>query len=528
LADLRPQEGIFSRDVSLPRAVHVALKPLSEQAIAAMVRQLLKKSLRRELKERIVGHSRGNPLFAREMAMAHLRGDDRIPETMEDLIITRVDHLVKSNRPHLKQSLLNLTVIGDSFDYRLGAALEDEDHLLALAESGYLQREISEGRTVLRFDHNVTRMTLYNQMLLDDRESQHRRVAGAIEQTFSDRLSSFIGELAGHWRLAGAHRDAACRAKAVSYLAELANVLVNDGQREAACTEYEKLISQLDRNLTEENLRTNINLLIHAGQVFASTVQGERSACYYHLAYQRIGKLGVEYDNERVRVLGSLAESSLQRGDIDAALDYFAKAQALAVKLGRPNVLIRLNMLEARARAERFRKDRQAEDFEEGQRLLNLALSTLEKEKIPESSRLKGVIYNNLGDMFVIAGKPNEALKYFFKSLTIKEEHSNLVGIGLTIANIGEAMTLAHRFDEGVAWNERCLEIGRKTKNNIIMASALAHLTICRSALGRGASAREAERELKKLVRTDANVKHYWEIMKSRLVDLTASKKENN
>lgn len=195
----------------------IYLKPLDENQCETLIRNLVKGKLPASTRAAIVKRTGGNPFFIEEVVRSFIDEgvvefkDGKlkvsakidsvvIPETIQDVLMARLDRLDEMTRTILKEA----SVIGRYFFHKIltkvAKSSEDIDESLE-----YLKR-IQLIRERMRFDeveyhfkdalvHEVT----YESILLKKRKELHLKVAAAIESVFPERLHEFYGMLALHY-----------------------------------------------------------------------------------------------------------------------------------------------------------------------------------------------------------------------------------------------------------------------------------------------------------------------------------------
>ena len=170
----------------------------------------------------IVNRSGGNPLYL-ELLMRNSREalDGKLPQTLQGLVLARVDRLPKQDREalqagsvvgqRLSQGLLR-HLIGDAH-YDCRALVENR--LLRADEDGYL------------FDHALIRDGVYSSLLQERRRALHRRAAEWFAETDPVLHAEHL-DRAGDPRAASAYLDAA-RSEARRHRTEKALALTESG-----------------------------------------------------------------------------------------------------------------------------------------------------------------------------------------------------------------------------------------------------------------------------------------------------------
>lgn len=217
----RPGETL-PRLTRLPRLQHVALDRLPSTDAARLVRARLPLELPNlGLEDMILSKAQGNPFFiesivqglverygrsqlAGSMAIPEKMAEITIPDSIQDVVLGRIDHLDPTDQALIKTA----SVIGRVF------ALDDLLPLLApdiaepaarasikrLGDLGMLDVE-SQDPLVLAFHHVLIQNVAYSAQLISNRARLHSRFAESIEARHSQARPA--GLLAYHYLAAG-------------------------------------------------------------------------------------------------------------------------------------------------------------------------------------------------------------------------------------------------------------------------------------------------------------------------------------
>jgi tetratricopeptide (TPR) repeat protein len=123
-----------------------------------------------------------------------------IPETIQDVLMTRIDSLDDTNKTLLKEA----SVIGSYFFHKIlnevaKTCKDINDRLEYLKGTQFiLERERLE-ETGYLFKHTLARDVTYESILQEKRKELHLKVAEAIESVFSEQLHKFYGMLSLHY-----------------------------------------------------------------------------------------------------------------------------------------------------------------------------------------------------------------------------------------------------------------------------------------------------------------------------------------
>lgn len=123
-----------------------------------------------------------------------------IPDTLQDVIIARIDLLEAGSR----QTLRLASVIGRNFTFAVLHAVNEEGvdlerSLMRLEENQLIRRTGGAGGTEYAFKHALAQEATYESILHPDRRALHGRVARALETLYADRLPDVFSLLAYHY-----------------------------------------------------------------------------------------------------------------------------------------------------------------------------------------------------------------------------------------------------------------------------------------------------------------------------------------
>ena len=202
------------------RLEEIVLAPLGHEHSRALINNLVGAAgLPESVLSQIERRTEGNPFFIEEVVRAliadgtlvrdaeiggwRLSGpvaDLAIPDTVQGVIVTRIDRLEES----VKSVLRLASVIGRSFFLRILKAIsqaadnvEQGVSRLEDAELIRLRQQVPEIEYI--FKHALVQEAAYGSILAERRRAIHRSVAQAIEQLFADRRDEFVSLLAYHY-----------------------------------------------------------------------------------------------------------------------------------------------------------------------------------------------------------------------------------------------------------------------------------------------------------------------------------------
>jgi class 3 adenylate cyclase/tetratricopeptide (TPR) repeat protein len=197
---------------------HVAVEPLTEEESAALVRGVLAaRSIPPELDRLVTGTAEGNPFFTEEVlqslteegvlapsdggyVLTRALYDVRIPDTVQEVILSRIDRLERQTKAALQLA----SVIGRVFTVRLLDRISDLEARLEQSLSELKRLELIYEKAwfpelAYMFRHALTHDVAYSTLLAERRRAVHRLVAAAIEELYADRLTEYFETLAHHY-----------------------------------------------------------------------------------------------------------------------------------------------------------------------------------------------------------------------------------------------------------------------------------------------------------------------------------------
>ncbi|MBW1787271.1 MAG: AAA family ATPase [Deltaproteobacteria bacterium] len=261
----------------------IRLNDLSLTEAQAMLASLLKaEDIPRDLWSYVQENVGGNPFYLEEVtnaligAKALVRSNgawrlDRpinqvdLPSTIHGLIAARLDHLESESKRILQEA----SVIGRSFLYDVLRKVTDISDKCDMCLSALERMDMIKARSLQPeleyvFNHALTQEVVYNGLLMKEREEIHGRIAGVMEDIFSDRLPEFYETLAFHYRRSPS------KVKAVEYLVKagkkcLARYSVEEAQPYFQDA-YDILREKTDKSSAEKTAL--IDMLAEWGYVF--------------------------------------------------------------------------------------------------------------------------------------------------------------------------------------------------------------------------------------------------------------------
>ncbi len=285
----------------------IELDPLSDDDVRTLVLASVETDLTDRTLDTIMARSAGNPLFAIELAKLVEGGTaDALPDTVEQLIATRLDEL----DPDPRRTLRVASVFGQAFTASdLDAVFEGATtHLESLTE--YLEREGEH----LEFVHALFREVAYEGLPFAQRQRFHERVGTHLETSTEDR-TGIAGLLAEHFSLAREHERAwtygTVAGRAARAQAATAEAAVALGRAVAAG----RTLRSLDKELLAE-------VALELGEVEFLLGDFNAARVGYDLA-----RKSTSLPHRQAAALGGIGEINERQGRLDLAKRWLTRAQ---------------------------------------------------------------------------------------------------------------------------------------------------------------------------------------------------------
>jgi tetratricopeptide (TPR) repeat protein len=262
-------------------------------------------------------------MFLTEVTRAVLEtGAVRIPPTVEDVLMARVDRLPAAAKTVLQTS----AVIGREFSGTLlGRVVEGgvdvDGALAALVEVGLIQRAAGDA-DVFTCEQPLVHEVIYEELLHQHRKALHRRIGEALEALVAQRVGEHVEDLARHFA------QAEDWTRAVQYHREAGRKAAALGANTHATRWFERALDAIGRlpdaaEVTRQTIELQLDLcrsLVQLGRlddVLSLTRQAEALA-------QKIGD-----DHRLGEVYAYRANYHYMKGEPDVAIRYGRLSLAL-------------------------------------------------------------------------------------------------------------------------------------------------------------------------------------------------------
>ncbi|MDM8000649.1 MAG: AAA family ATPase [Dehalococcoidia bacterium] len=324
----------------------IRVDEMSPETSADMVEAILKGGIvTPELKQLILSHGLGNPLFIEEfirtlIEKGHIRwsngsyiltpgtGQMQVPETIEGIISSRIDNLKDS----VKKTLQVSSVVGREFSaavlqMTMGMSAGIKEALDELQELELIYEKNLFPETEYTFKHALTQDVAYNSLLIRSRRVIHQKVGRAIETLYPQRREELCETLAHHYS------KAEDMEKAYEYSKLSGDKAYRNSSMSEALRRYREALAMLDHLPdTERNKVRALELTVLAWQPMLALGFREGSLDILKKGQRLAEELG---DKRRLTQLyGFMAHYLSYTGDSVQGYEYAGKALAEAERTG--------------------------------------------------------------------------------------------------------------------------------------------------------------------------------------------------
>jgi class 3 adenylate cyclase/tetratricopeptide (TPR) repeat protein len=464
LSERRPTWGAGSRTFS-----SLYLEPLSEQAMKDLLDGFVP-GLPAELRERILAHAEGVPLYAVETVRMLLdRGllvqegsvyrplgpieTLEVPETLQALIAARLDGLSPDERRLLQDG----AVFGKTFTREALAAISglDASQLEPLL-AGLVRKEVLSIQADPRspehgqygFLQDLVRRVAYETLSKRERKTRHLAAAGQLERAFASE-QEVVEVLAAHYL--AAYETAPEDGDAEEIKRRAGDLFARAGDRAsslAASEEAERYFEQ-SASLAEGN-RERARLLERSGEMALRAGRTEEAKTRYEQALGLFEEVGERH--QAARLTARLGEVEWRRGQLVEALERMERAWAeLEGEEPDADIAVLAHQL---ARLHLLRGEMEA-----GSERLETALELSESLWLPE---VLAEALNTAGVIATFSSRLQEAQALIKGSLELALEYELPAAALRAFNNLGDVLDRGDRCEEAVAQLEQGIALARR------------------------------------------------------------------
>ncbi|MBS1886712.1 MAG: AAA family ATPase [Actinobacteria bacterium] len=417
------------------RVRRLELAPFDRGDVATQLADILGAAPPAEIVERFFDRGEGNPLFTEELLAAGADGRGRLPSTLRDALLLRIERL-----PEAARTLLRILAVATRLDHALLAAVSgaDEATLAAGLREAVDAQVVEVGQDDrFRFRHALLREVIYDDLLPGERAELHLKVAEAREAQVDNPLDNAMAAaaIAHHFNAAGdqpqALRTAVTAARAVE----------RGGAAGAAAALFDRALALWPRVAEPATLARvdHTTLLTLAARAHGLDTDEPHAITLFEQALDQIDE-----GAEPHRVAGILAElasarwamgrAESARADIDRALALLPESEPTPE---------RARILEQKARflllQGRFAESRDAADE---------ALRAAEAAGVEDT---KALVLNRLGLCLFQLGEEERGEPVMRESLELARRSGSNDQLAAVFVNFADALHLAGRGEEAAA-----------------------------------------------------------------------------
>jgi predicted ATPase/class 3 adenylate cyclase len=474
LFERRPTWGAGSRTFS-----SLYLEPLSEQAMIQLLDGFVP-GLPPELRERILAHAEGVPLYAVETVRMLLdRGllvqegsvyrplgpieTLEVPETLQALIAARLDGLSADERRLLQDG----AVFGKTFTRHALAAISGlDDAELEPLLAGLVRKEVLSIQADPRspehgqygFLQDLVRRVAYETLSKRERKARHLAAAAHLEQTFVAE-QEVVEVLASHYLAAYEAAPEGGEANEIKQRAR--DLLARAGERAAslAASEEAEHYFEQSASLVEDSLE-QARLLERSGEMALRAGRTEQAQARFEQALALFSAAGEGH--QAARVAARLGDVEWRRGQLDEALARMEQAwselegeepdadiAALAAQIGRLHVL--------------------KGELEAGSEQLETALELAESLWLPE---VLAESLNSAGVIATFRSRLEQAQALIKRALELALEYELPAAALRAFNNLGDVLhhrdrceEAANQLEQGIAYARR---VGDRNQEQVL------------------------------------------------------------
>jgi len=184
----------------------IALQPLTSEESHTVVHALLAGTpVSNQLVQVILDKAEGNPFFLEELARTvreqdKFSSDTPVPNTVEEVLRTRIDHLPRRERRLLQTAATVGRHVPMALLREVSGLSDNElvDALARLKSGEFLFEDSASPENCLSFTHALTLDVAYGTLARPERRKAHLLIGSAIERLYPGRLSDYTERLAHH------------------------------------------------------------------------------------------------------------------------------------------------------------------------------------------------------------------------------------------------------------------------------------------------------------------------------------------
>ena len=457
-----------------PKSIKFHLDCLNKEETALMVKGIMNMPIIPvKFGGRIYESTYGNPLFIEETLkeflskkIVYIHEDTGkwnttynsveempIASSMEQALLNQIKEISKESYEILStiaifNGAISTQDIGGFFSY---SEVVLESFINDLSAKGILCKKIEDRGFVYDFYNKVLKNLIYNKLNRDERKKKHETAVKVLENLYESEGRENKEELIYHLEKAGDKN------KVIKYCLENGQKMEKLKIMDEAIFNYKRAYSLL--SVKEEGYK-KIELLFKIGDIYSLSGNISTALGNYKKAYKFALKLGVE--KLQVDALNNISNVYYKKNELEESLKYVTMAE---------EILLDFTYMEG---------------FLENKRMYaNIYMQKQEWEKVfdvctkcielcgSEYIKIKGYLYNILGNLYSSTLKLTEALENYEMSMRCFEEINFSAGALVPLNNIGAIYGDYYQDSEkAIDYFNKMKEISEK--DNIVSSEVLA------------------------------------------------------
>jgi len=527
-ASYRPEQGCRLGAEGQENYTSIVLEELSYESSLKLAQSIIKMDeLPPQVTEFAVVRSQGNPFYIEEgikalvdaghlqqdlitgqYRMAKILSQTEVPDTIEGIIMSRLDGLEDESRNIVRVA----SVIGRVFEYDVlngiyPRPIEDRElqqRLRDLVALDVIHVERSGSKPEYRFKHILTRDVAYESVLYAERRELHHKIGDYFEKTFGDYLEPYYELLSYHFgrtkdnakalvygfragdkaKRMYANKDAieyyqkalesAAQIEDVAGIAskiheELGDVHELGGEYDRAFECYQASVvccntfarsrkrqllkqSSTDKCARLEDLPSIADKDRHRAILFAKSGMSFERRGQYHTALDWLDRglhiLGKTEGREIAQICIDKAGVLYRQGSHKLAMEWCQRGIQFARRVGNMVQVAHASYLQGNIHA----------DMGNIQQAIDLRLESLRIYQSIDHLPGQAVVHNNLGVAFYYGGDWKTCRQHYEEGLALYTRIGDVQGMAMVSNNLGEVLSDQGEFNEAIKAFRRCLE----------------------------------------------------------------------
>ncbi len=407
----------------------IKLLPFSKEELRGLLSQIIGGELSLPMVEKISKKSRGNPLFAKQLAAfikenslmvkrgnrMFLKNDLKdLPNDLNHLLISRIDSLPM----RLNRLVKIASILGPTFSIGLLREISGRSENISVV--------VTEGEAAgiwtfnsdtdeIGFVSGMLRESAYSLQLGDERKSLHRKTANALFRLFGLE-DAYLPEMARHYFLSGnISKSKELLPKAITYL--------RDNFRNMEALETISMLQKIEKG-KRRSLELEIEYLI----VMTAAGAWRKALPICRQTLLNALRTGEKKPLNAVRII--LGQVLMYLGEYEQALKEVAQARAYFLKVKNYDDLILSHRITSLIQYYLL-------DFSAAKEPLKTALALTSRLPLKSRKKERSALYVNKGLIFLKEGKISRAMIQYQKALDIACALSAIDAESIALGNVG-------------------------------------------------------------------------------------------